>query len=114
MHACRIRDLNSLILGFGMYWYTVYTYLAGYRVLRVSSTKWGTEGLPLSYGGSIRCRPLQTELTGERGAYGSYAPRSPIFLVRTAHLRIEEDLPSQSLSPDGQQMLTAGSRLNGK
>eukprot|EP01048_Picozoa_sp_COSAG05_P042116 COSAG05_NODE_22562_length_264_cov_0.618182_1_plen_81_part_10 len=42
MHACRIMDLNSLIQGFSTYWYTVYTYLAGYRVFRVFSTKWGT------------------------------------------------------------------------
>ena len=34
-------DLNSLIKGFSTYWYIVYTYLAGYRVLRVFSTKWG-------------------------------------------------------------------------
>ena len=54
MHECRIRDLNSLILGFGMYWYTVYTYLAGYRVLRVSSTKWGTEGLLVNAAGLSR------------------------------------------------------------
>ena len=46
------------------------------------------------------CRPLQTELTGERGAYGSYAPRSPIVLVRTAHLRIEEDPPSEPFCTD--------------
>ena len=36
MHECRIRDLNSLIQGFSMYWYTVYSYLDQMnRVFRV-------------------------------------------------------------------------------
>ena len=40
-----------------MYWYTVYTYLAGYRVFRVFrvfSTKWGTEGLLVNAAGLSR------------------------------------------------------------
>ena len=40
-----------------MYWYTVYTYLAGYRVFRVFRvfrTKWGTEGLPANAAGLSR------------------------------------------------------------
>ena len=75
-------------------------YLLVYRI-HISGRIQGFEGFQheMGDGGSCRkrCRPLQTELTGERGAYGPYAPRSPIFLVRTAHLRLREDPPSQSL-----------------
>ena len=51
----------------------------------------------MGYGGSSRkrCRPLQTELTGAPDAHGSDASGSPIFLVRTAHLRLREDPPSE-------------------
>ena len=55
------------------------------------------EGFLHEMGDGARCckcsRPHQTELTGDHGAYGSYAPGSPIVLVRTAHLHLRERPP---------------------
>ena len=54
-----------------MYWYTVYTYLAGYRVFRVFSTKWGTARAP---------RRAHEQFSGS--ATAAYALKIPIPKIR--------------------------------